>query len=65
MFKSCNKENCNSYNDVEGNTRMQIVFFSLKVELFAKKFEFKLQAPFARNNASKRHSQSINFPCLT
>jgi len=36
MFKSRNKENCNSYNGVEGNTRMQIVFFPLTVELFAK-----------------------------
>jgi len=36
MLKSRNKENCNSYNGVEGNMRMQIVFFPLTVELFAK-----------------------------
>jgi len=36
MFKSRNKENCNSYNGDKGNTRMQIVFFPLTVELFAK-----------------------------
>lgn len=63
MFKSRNKGNCNFYNGVEGNTRMQIVFFPLKVELFTKKFEFKLQTQFARND-SKTHLQNIHFPCL-